>query len=64
MFNWKDISVIHSIQINLYVNLTDSNKLLFLLILTDTNSNPYEENEKLYYIIASIWHGRNNNTSL
>ena len=46
------------------MNLTDSNKLLFLLRLTDSNSNPYEENEKLYYIIASIWHGRNNNTSL
>ena len=54
MFNRKVISVIHSTQINLYVNLTDSNKLLFLLRLTDTNSNPYEENEKLYYIIASI----------
>ena len=54
MFNRKVISVIHSTQINPYVNLTDSHKLPFLLRLTDTNSNPYEENEKLYYIIASI----------
>ena len=64
MFYRKDLSVIHSTQINPYVNLTDSHKLPFLLRLTDTNSNPYQEDEKMYYITASIWYGGSNNTSL
>ena len=64
MFYRKDLSVIHSTQINPYVNLTDSHKLPFLLRLTDTNSNAYEEDEKLYYITASIWYGGSNDTSL
>ena len=64
LFYRRDISVVHSTQINPYVNLTDSHKLPFLLRLTDTNSNPYQENEKMYYITASIWYGGSNNTSL
>ena len=64
LFYRRDISVVHSTQINPYVNLTDSHKLPFLLRLTDTNSNPYEEDEKLYYITASIWYGGSNNTSI
>ena len=64
MLSRKDLSMIHSTQINPYVNLTNSHKLPFLLRLTDTNSNPYEEDEKLYYITASIWYGGSNNTSI
>ena len=64
LFYRRDISVVHSTQINPYVNLTDSHKLPFLLRLTDTNSNPYQEDEKMYYITASIWYGGSNNTSL
>ena len=41
MLSRKDLSIIHSTQIN-----------------------PYEEDEKLYYITASIWYGGSNNTSI
>ena len=37
MLSRKDLSMIHSTQINPYVNLTNSHKLPFLLRLTDTN---------------------------
>ena len=52
--------MIHLTQINPFINLTYSHKLPFLLRLTDKN----EEDEKLYYITASIWYGGTNDTSL
>ena len=55
MFLRKDISVIHSTNINPYVNLTYSHKLPFILRLTDTNSLPFDDDERKYYITASIW---------
>ena len=64
MFLRKDASVIHSTHINPYVNLTYSHKLPFILRLTDTNSLPFEEDERKYYITASIWQGGTNDTSL
>ena len=64
MFSRKDASVIHSTHINPYVNLTYSHKLPFILRLTDTNSLPFEEDEKKYYITASIWQGGTNDTLL
>ena len=64
LFYRKDLSVIHSTHINPFINLTYSHKLPFLLRLTDTNSIPYEEDEKLYYITASVWYGGSNDTSL
>ena len=59
-----DLSVIHSTQMNPYINLTYSHKLPFLLRILDTNSIPYEDDEKLYYITSSIWYGGSNNTSI
>ena len=59
-----DINVIHSTIINQHINLTYSHKLPFLLRLTDTNSEPYNEDEKLYYITASIWYGGTNDSNL
>ena len=56
--------MIYSTQINPFINLTYSNKLPFLLRLTDSNSLPYEEQDRLYYITASIWYGGSNDTSL
>ena len=64
MFSRKDASVIHSTNINPYVNLTYSHKLPFILRLTDTNSLPFEDDERKYYITASIWQGGTNDTSL
>ena len=64
MFSRKDASVIHSTNINPYVNLTYSHKLPFILRLTDTNSLPFDEDERKYYITASIWQGGTNDTSL
>ena len=64
MFGRKDLSVIYSTQLNPFVNLTYSHKLPFLLRLTDTNSEPYNEDEKLYYITASIWYGGTNDSNL
>ena len=64
IFSRKDLSVIYSNQINPFINLTYSNKLPFLLRLTDSNSLPFEEQDKLYYITASIWYGGSNDTSL
>jgi len=64
MFKRDDIYINHSTYINPFVNLTYSHKLPFLLRLTDTNSEPYNEDEKLYYITASIWYGGSNDTSL
>ena len=49
---------------NQFINLTYSNKLLFLLRLSDTNSIPYENDKKLYHIISSIWYGGSNNSSI
>ena len=64
IFSRKDITILTSTQINPFVNLTYSHKLPFLLRLTDTNSIPYEDDEKLYYITASIWYGGSNDSSL
>ena len=49
---------------NPYINLTYSNKLPFLLRISDTNSLPYDEDNKLYYITSSVWFGGSNDTSL
>ena len=51
MFSRKDASVIHSTNINPYVNLTYSHKLPFILRLTDKNSLPFDEKKILYYTI-------------
>ena len=64
MLKREDLSVILSSQIDYYVNLTDSHKLPFLFRLTDTNSIPYEEDEKLYYMTMSVWFGGSNDSSL
>ena len=64
MFSRKDLSVIYSTQMNPYINLTYSNKLPFLLRISDTNSLPYDEDNKLYYITSSVWFGGSNDTSL
>ena len=64
IFSRKDITILTSTQINPFVNLTYSHKLPFLIRLTDTNSIPYEDDEKLYYITASIWYGGSNDSSL
>ena len=60
----KDISIIHSTEINHFVNLTDSHKLPFLFKLSDTNSIDYKEDERLYYITMSVWFGGSNDSSL
>ena len=62
MFLREDFTIIQSTEIDPYVNLTNSNKLPFLLRLTNTYAIPYENDEKLYYITASIWFGGNNET--
>ena len=64
MFNRKDLSVIYSTQMNPFVNLTYSNKLPFLIRVSDTNSLPYDEDERLYYITSSVWFGGSNDTTL
>ena len=64
LFYKKDLTIIQSTEMNPFVNLTYSNKLPFLIRITDTNSFPYENDEKLYYITSSIWYGGSNNTSL
>ena len=60
----KDLSIIQSTEINPFINITFSHKLPFLLRISDTNSLPYEDDEKIYYITSSIWYGGSNNTSL
>ena len=62
MFLREDFTIIQSTEIDPYVNLTNSNKLPFLLRLTNTYAIPYENDEKLYYITASIWFGGTNET--
>ena len=64
MLNRKDLSIIHSTHQNPFINITFSNKLPFLLRISDTNSIPYKDDEKLYYITASIWYGGSNDSSL
>ena len=64
MFLRKDISLIFSNQINPFKNITYSHKLPFLLRLTDTNSLPFEEDDKLYYVTASVWYGGTNDTNI
>ena len=62
MLNRKDLSIIHSTHQNPFINITFSNKLPFLLRISD--SIPYKDDEKLYYIKSSIWYGGSNNTSI
>ncbi len=64
MLNRKDLSIIHSTIQNSFINLTYSHNLPFLLRVSDTNSVPYNEDEKLYYITSSIWYGGTNDSSL
>ena len=64
MFKREDITIIHSTFISPFVNITFSNKLPFLLRISDDNSLPYNEDEKLYYITSSIWYGGSNDSSL
>ena len=64
LFLRKDLTVIYSNEIDPFVNITYSHKLPFLLRLTDTNSLPFEDDDKLYYITASIWHGGTNDTTI
>ena len=64
MFHRKDLSVVYSTQMNPFVNLSYSHHLPFLLRVSDTNSLPYDEDERLYYITSSVWFGGSNDTSL
>ena len=64
MLNRKDLTIIHSTIQNSFINLTYSHNLPFLLRVSDTNSVPYNEDEKLYYITSSIWYGGTNDSSL
>ena len=64
LFLRQDLSIIFSNEINPFINITYSHKLPFLIRLTDTNSLPYENDNKLYYLTASIWYGGTNDTSL
>ena len=64
MLKREDLSLILSSQIDYYVNLTNSHKLPFLFRLTDTNSIPYLEDEKLYYMTMSVWFGGSNDSTL
>ena len=64
MFKREDITIIHSTFISPFVNITFSHKLPFLLRISDDNSLPYNEDEKLYYITSSIWYGGTNDSSL
>ena len=64
MFKREDVAIIHSTFISPFVNITFSNKLPFLLRISDDNSLPYNEDEKLYYITSSIWYGGTNDSSL
>ena len=64
LFLRQDLSVVFSNEINPFINITYSHELPFLLRLTDTNSLPYENDNKLYYLTASIWYGGTNDTSL
>ena len=64
LFKGKDITIIYSTEMNPFVNITNSHQLPFLLRLSDTNSFPYENDEKIYYITSSIWFGGSNDSSL
>ena len=64
MFLRKDMSIIFSNEINPFSNISYSHKLPFLLRMSDTDSLPYEEDERLYYITASIWYGGTNDTNI
>jgi len=64
LFKRMDMSVIHSTEMNSFVNITNSHQIPFLLRLSDTNSLPYENDEKIYYITSSVWFGGSNDSSL
>ena len=64
LFKRMDMSVIHSTEMNPFVNITNSHQIPFLLRLSDTNSLPYENDDKLYYITSSVWFGGSNDSSL
>ena len=64
LFHRRDMTVIYSTEMNPFVNITNSHQLPFLLRLSDTNSLPYENDEKMYYITSSVWFGGSNDTSL
>jgi hypothetical protein len=64
LFKRRDMTVIHSTFTDSFVNITNSHQLPFLLRLSDTNSLPYENDEKIYYITSSVWFGGSNDSSL
>ena len=57
MFKRDDIYINHSTYINPYINLTYSHKLPFLIRLTNTNSEPYDDMMKMknYIILQQVF---------
>ncbi len=64
MLTRKDILINKSTIINPFINITYSHKLPFLLRLTNKSYNPFEEDEKLYFINASFFYGGNSNKNI
>ena len=57
-------SLISSTESSPYLNLTESNLIPFIFRLSDKNSIPYENAEKLYKIQLKYWYGGSNKTQL
>ena len=55
-------NLISSTETSSYLNLTESYKIPFLFRLSDQNSIPYKNPEKLYKITFKFWYGGSNST--
>ena len=62
-FDRNEASVVHSTQTDIYINNTISHKMPILLRLSDTNSQVFENPEKLYNITLKVWHGGSNDST-
>ena len=58
----NDRNLISSTETSSYLNLTESYKIPFLFRLSDQNSIPYKNPEKLYKITFKFWYGGSNST--
>jgi len=61
-FDRNKVTVVHSTQTDIYINNTISHKMPILLRLSDTNSNTFDNPNKIYNITLKVWHGGSNDS--
>ena len=61
-FKREQVLVVLSTETNLFINNSKSSEMPILIRVTDSNSQIYENSEKLYYVTMKIWFGGTNDS--